>query len=163
MGLSISRKTIHISRFSWKICLLKWISLSIPVQSFHNCRLLGVRPISSPIQQQSLVLASSLDSLTVKQLRELVKQSPERGILSKLKRKQDLIDYLQEKHDPTMAPKDENKRKRESEDKEESSKKKKAPAHQVITERDQIPKLWDDLQAQKNGSYSKSVDILLRQ
>ncbi|GKY90653.1 hypothetical protein MPSEU_000038700 [Mayamaea pseudoterrestris] len=39
---------------------------------------------------------SSLESLTVKELRELVKQRTdfERGVMSRLKRKQDLIDYL---------------------------------------------------------------------
>lgn len=36
-----------------------------------------------------------------------------------------------------------------------SPKKKKAPAHQVLTERDEIPKLWTPEQAAKDGSYSK--------
>ena len=31
---------------------------------------------------------------------------------------------------------------------------KKAPAHQVVTERDELPKLWDETQATANGSYS---------
>lgn len=34
--------------------------------------------------------------------------------------------------------------------------KKKAPAHQVLTERDEIPKLWHAEKAAENGSYSKS-------
>lgn len=36
-----------------------------------------------------------------------------------------------------------------------SPKKKAAPKHQVLTERDEIPKLWDSEKAKKNGSYSK--------
>jgi hypothetical protein len=41
--------------------------------------------------------APSLSSLTVKELRQLVKESTdERGVLSRLKKKQDLVDYLQE-------------------------------------------------------------------
>jgi hypothetical protein len=36
----------------------------------------------------------------------------------------------------------------------ENSPKKKAPTHQVLTERDDIPRLWSDEQAAKNGSYS---------
>lgn len=40
-------------------------------------------------------VSSTLSSLTVKELRELVKEkTSERGVLSKLKRKQDLVDYL---------------------------------------------------------------------
>jgi hypothetical protein len=35
------------------------------------------------------------------------------------------------------------------------TKAKKPPAHQVITEKDEIPKLWDDDKAAANGSYSK--------
>jgi hypothetical protein len=31
-----------------------------------------------------------------------------------------------------------------------------APKHQVLTERDEIPKLWDSDKAKQNGSYSKS-------
>lgn len=38
--------------------------------------------------------AQQLSSLTVRELKELVKENSERGVLSKLKRKQDLVDYL---------------------------------------------------------------------
>jgi hypothetical protein len=42
-------------------------------------------------------LSASLSSLTVKELRQMVKESTdERGVLSRLKKKQDLVDYLQE-------------------------------------------------------------------
>ena len=34
-------------------------------------------------------------------------------------------------------------------------KKGKPPAHQVITDRDELPKLWDSEKAAANGSYSK--------
>ena len=34
-------------------------------------------------------------------------------------------------------------------------KKVKPPSHQVITEKDEIPKLWDDEKAEANRSYSK--------
>ena len=34
-------------------------------------------------------------------------------------------------------------------------KKVKPPAHQVITDRDELPKLWDSEKAAANGSYSK--------
>ena len=36
-----------------------------------------------------------------------------------------------------------------------STKKVKPPAHQVITDKDEIPKLWNDEKATANGSYSK--------
>jgi hypothetical protein len=36
------------------------------------------------------------------------------------------------------------------------AKKTSAPKHQVLTERDEIPKLWDSDKAKQNGSYSKS-------
>jgi hypothetical protein len=36
------------------------------------------------------------------------------------------------------------------------AKKTSAPKHQVLTERDDIPKLWDSDKAKQNGSYSKS-------
>jgi hypothetical protein len=36
------------------------------------------------------------------------------------------------------------------------AKKTAAPKHQVLTERDDIPKLWDSDKAKQNGSYSKS-------
>ncbi len=35
------------------------------------------------------------------------------------------------------------------------TKKGKPPAHQVITDRDELPKLWDNEKAAANGSYSK--------
>ena len=45
-----------------------------------------------------LALGASLDCLTVKELRQLVKESVnQRGVLSKLKRKQDLIDFLEKR------------------------------------------------------------------
>jgi hypothetical protein len=37
----------------------------------------------------------------------------------------------------------------------EATPKKKAPTHQVLTERDHLPKLWDDGKAATDGSYSK--------
>jgi len=44
---------------------------------------------------------TSLESLTVRELRELVKETTsERGVLSRLKRKQDLVDFLQNKELP---------------------------------------------------------------
>lgn len=57
------------------------------------------QPNHRPFQRTSncLQLEASLNELTVKELRELVKQSSaERGVLSSLKKKQDLIDYLEE-------------------------------------------------------------------
>jgi exodeoxyribonuclease-3 len=39
----------------------------------------------------------------------------------------------------------------------ENSPKKKAPTHQVLTERDDIPRLWSDEQAAKNGSYTMRI------
>jgi hypothetical protein len=32
---------------------------------------------------------------------------------------------------------------------------KKAPSHQVLTARDEVPKLWDETKAAENSSYSK--------
>jgi hypothetical protein len=46
-----------------------------------------------------------LSGLTVKELRELVKQSSaERGVLSSLKKKQDLIAYLEDNHNRAQSP-----------------------------------------------------------
>lgn len=43
----------------------------------------------------------------------------------------------------------------DSTDAEKAPRKKKAPTHQVQTERDEIPKLWDKQKAAESGSYSK--------
>jgi hypothetical protein len=39
------------------------------------------------------------------------------------------------------------------------AKKTSAPKHQILTERDEIPKLWDSDMAKQNGSYSKSCTV----
>ena len=41
-----------------------------------------------------------------------------------------------------------------------AAKKTKAPAHQVVTDRDEIPKLWDEQKAHANGSYSECFAML---
>lgn len=52
-----------------------------------------------------LCASASLSSLSVKELRQLVKESTaERGVLSRLKRKQDLVDYLQENSNDRVVP-----------------------------------------------------------
>lgn len=38
-------------------------------------------------------------------------------------------------------------------------KKNKSPAHQVLTDRDEIPKLWDEEKAKSNGSYSECLSL----
>jgi hypothetical protein len=59
---------------------------------------------ASPRFSRSTRLSASLSSLTVKELRQLVKESTdERGVLSRLKRKQDLVDYLEDQPAPVQT------------------------------------------------------------
>jgi hypothetical protein len=53
------------------------------------------------------------------------------------------------------APRKASKASEEAGSKESTPKKKASPAHQVLTERDSLPKLWNDNKAAANGSYSK--------
>lgn len=49
-------------------------------------------------------VSASLSSLTVKELRQLVRESTsQRGVLSRLKKKQDLVDYLEERMQKSAA------------------------------------------------------------
>ena len=65
-----------------------------------QCRLSA----TAPQQQHQTASSSSLEDLTVKELRDRIKAlaTTERGTLSRLKRKQDLIEYLQQQQ---QAPK----------------------------------------------------------
>ena len=61
------------------------------------CVSMAFGAVSLPLTSGFSQSATSLESLTVKELRQLVKDNcSERGVLSKLKRKQDLLDYLEE-------------------------------------------------------------------
>jgi hypothetical protein len=67
--------------------------------------------VLSPFQRQSWRLGSvpaDFEAMTVKDLRQLLKDSTmlERGVLSKLKRKQDIIGYLQQNLAPSDASPD---------------------------------------------------------
>lgn len=91
----IGRKRTRLSipsKLGLAILLTPYLS-----HAFHNHR---------PFQRtySCLQLEASLSELTVKELRQLVKKSSaERGVLSTLKKKQDLIDYLEENQDPDTS------------------------------------------------------------
>ena len=57
-----------------------------------------LRPPGAHPHTALLVASSALEQMTVKELRQLLKEAnlQERGLLSRLKRKQDLVDYLSE-------------------------------------------------------------------
>jgi hypothetical protein len=90
--------------FAFLQVLLFSLTLTTPPQT----TLAWAPPLStataSPRFSRSTRLSASLSSLTVKELRELVKEkTDERGVLSRLKRKQDLVDYLEEQPVPVQT------------------------------------------------------------
>jgi hypothetical protein len=71
--------------------LLAWAAPSLTVAAFSQ------PPLQLPPCRRSSAISASFSSLNVKELRQLVKEStPEKGLLSRLKKKQDLISYLEE-------------------------------------------------------------------
>lgn len=74
---------------------LAWAPFPLPAASLRFGKSSSTRRLAS----------ASLSSLTVKELRQLVKESTdERGVLSRLKNKQDLVDYLQEQPQSVPVP-----------------------------------------------------------
>jgi len=79
--------------------------VSFGVVSLSTCSSAFVSPANRRPPTSFLSSAVALESLTVKELRQLVKETEaERGVLSRLKRKQDLVDYLQERETEAMEP-----------------------------------------------------------
>jgi hypothetical protein len=71
--------------------LLAWVAPSLTVAAFIQ------PPLQPPPCRRSSAISASFSSLTVKELRQLVKESTaEKGLLSRLKKKQDLINFLDE-------------------------------------------------------------------
>lgn len=65
----------------------------------------GFTPLHRHASRTAGVLNAALESMTVKELRQMVKESvTERGVLSKLKKKQDLIDFLEQTSTTKSAP-----------------------------------------------------------
>lgn len=84
------KKRQRIRKIIAQSALAAWCLLVLSLSSSSS----AFAPLHRRIQKQSR-LSASLESLTVKELRERVKEeSSEKGVLSRLKRKQDLIEYL---------------------------------------------------------------------
>jgi hypothetical protein len=160
----------------WKICCY-WIPLLSLVSSSHSFQPLSTS-FNRPFQTSTLLSASSydLEHLTVVQLKDELRDLG----LQVSGKKAVLINRLED-YNPDLAmtpskktkraPKDEaaketkaelpRKRSRKTEKDASDEAKKKSPVkkskaadHQRITDRDEIPKLWDSEKAQENGSYS---------
>jgi hypothetical protein len=93
-AIEMDRK-LRISSWRWRrrIFLLSLLAASVATSSaFVRARL------STFSLSLSVAAPSALEQMTVKELRQLLKDAhlQERGLLSRLKRKQDLVDYLSE-------------------------------------------------------------------
>lgn len=80
-------------------CALSFLQIVLLSSSMSRSNCFVPSGASRHHPRQSHLLHAELESLTVKELKQLVKDaSSERGLLSRLKRKQDLIDYLEQQH-----------------------------------------------------------------
>ena len=131
----------YSSRFSWKLCYccyccwIPWINLTA---AFCNSRLVtGFQqpPLSRPLKGSSSIITN---------------MAPPRQARAKSSEVEGTKRKSTKKSSSSSSSSDE-----ESSPQKKKAAKKKAPAHQVLTERDEIPRLWDNSQATKNGSYSK--------
>ena len=76
----------------FRIAQLAFLALTVPPWTVAS----AFAP-SQPRSRRHSALSSSLSSLTVKELKQLVRETAtQRGVLSRLKKKQDLINYLEE-------------------------------------------------------------------
>jgi hypothetical protein len=105
------RRPVFDCYLLWLACLSSTVTAFVPIiitpssSSFRQPQPTSLSA-SSSIGGAVVAASSSLSSLTVKELRDLVKQNSlnERGLLSRLKRKQDLISFLTNSNDDTEAP-----------------------------------------------------------
>jgi hypothetical protein len=102
-GTLLSRNTLSLIRFAYHLALvLLFNNGNALVAAFYNHRYVLRNSATICDATRSQV---PLEECTVKELRELVKKvATERGTLSKLKRKQDLVKFLQE-HDTSCVRK----------------------------------------------------------
>ena len=100
----LDRKQSHVPSQRWRRRIVVLSALAVSTTSAFLVQ--QQPPFSRPASSCSLlstVAPTALEQMTVKELRQLLKDSDlhqERGLLSRLKRKQDLVDYLSQ-HLPT--------------------------------------------------------------
>jgi hypothetical protein len=92
---SFATHTKLVGRKRSRLCITLQLGLAILLSPY----LTHAFQSHHPFRRSSSSLKAALSGLTVKELRDLVKQSSaERGVLSSLKKKQDLIAYLEDNH-----------------------------------------------------------------
>lgn len=94
MGLNHIHKTLSHAQWPRRIVVLSVLALTIATTSGFMVQMAP----RAPMTMSATIMPSALEQMTVKELRQLLKDADlqERGLLSRLKRKQDLVDYLSE-------------------------------------------------------------------